>query len=438
MRAPPPEEDIQDDALAPIVPPEVPRADDGEVPPADRLVEAPPADGSVVVDGVRLNEDSPLSALREACKALNLSKNGAKKTCLNRLRRYVEHQSIVASHAAESTLRAEGQRQPVQQKRPITPTQEQVAAHSLTHEPYEDWCELCVQHRARQDKHAISDGSRTECSTICFDFGFFARSSEDDAGKLTVLCCHDKWSGLIGAIPAPGKGGKWFRHLVTELARLVVSTGHREVGLRCDSEPTTLSILEACAKTCRALGIKINAEPTKVGDHQANGGAERVVELVRSHAGILMSQVEKECNLNQQVFGAMHPLYSWAVSHAAWVHNRFKVVSGQTAFEKTSGRMYTGKLCQFGERALSFLRPSRKGDPKWIPGIWLGKTVSNDGHIVACKDVLYVTRSVRRLPSGFDSKLLQEISVHTWDHGVASLGHRLVLWARCCCYWASS
>ena len=55
--------------------------------------------------------------------------------------------------------------------------------------------------------------------------------------------CHDKDTGLIGAIPSPTKGGKHFQFLVTELTRFVVSTGHREIRLRCDGEPATLSIL---------------------------------------------------------------------------------------------------------------------------------------------------------------------------------------------------
>ncbi len=73
---------------------------------------------------------------------------------------------------------------------------------------------------------------------------------------------------------------------VTELVRFVVSTGHRELRMRCDGEPATLALLEACVKTCRTLGIRVVPEPTAIGDHQSNGGAERAVELIRSHANI--------------------------------------------------------------------------------------------------------------------------------------------------------
>ena len=33
---------------------------------------------------------------------------------------------------------------------------EEAQQHSLTHESYRDWCEICVKHRARQDAHPKS------------------------------------------------------------------------------------------------------------------------------------------------------------------------------------------------------------------------------------------------------------------------------------------
>ena len=44
--------------------------------------------------------------------------------------------------------------------------------------------------------------------------------------------------------------------------------------MRCDGEPSTLALLEACVKTCRTLGIRVVPEPTAIGSHQSNGGAQ--------------------------------------------------------------------------------------------------------------------------------------------------------------------
>ena len=35
---------------------------------------------------------------------------------------------------------------------PVQPTAEDIAAHKCTHLPHRDWCEVCVQARAREDK----------------------------------------------------------------------------------------------------------------------------------------------------------------------------------------------------------------------------------------------------------------------------------------------
>ena len=88
-----------------------------------------------------------------------------------------------------------------------------------------------VQFRARQDKHPTTDGTRSSSSLISFDFGF-ASSTTDSPNKISFLACHDRDTGLVAALPAPGKGGKFFQYFVTELTRFVVSTGYREVRIQ--------------------------------------------------------------------------------------------------------------------------------------------------------------------------------------------------------------
>ena len=133
-----------------------------------------------------------------------------------RLQKFVQHQTLLATHAASSTLDAEGRREVNVQTKPPCPTPEQIKSHNLTHEPYESWCELCVQFWARQDRHGAVDDSKTSASLISIDFGYASRSAEN-VDKAAFLACHDKDTGLIGAIPSPTKGGKHFQFLVTEL-----------------------------------------------------------------------------------------------------------------------------------------------------------------------------------------------------------------------------
>ena len=375
-------------------------------------------------EGVRIDMSCPLRVVRTACESLGLSKRGSKKDNMMRLQKFVQHQTLLATHAASSTLDAEGRREVNVQTKPPCPTPEQIKSHNLTHEPYESRCELCVQFRARQDRHGAVDGSKTSTSLISFDFGYASRSAEN-VDKAAFLACHDKDTGLIGAIPSPTKGGKHFQFLVTELTRFVVSTGHREIRMRCDGEPATLSILEACRKTCRALGISVSQETTSIGNHQGNGGAERTVEIVRGHASILLSHLESCCEAGKQLFSRAHPIFHWALAHSAWLHNRYKVSLGQTPYERATGRSYSGKIAQFGERVMGFIRQERKSDPKWLPAIWLGKAVNNDAHILAHEGTVFVSRSIRRVPNAFDLKMLGSIETMPCDHGWTARGHRL-------------
>lgn len=102
--------------------------------------------------------------------------------------------------------------------------------HNLTHEPFEEWCELCVSFGSRQDKHVATDDCHSASSLISFDFRFCGRSAEESTDKATFLAMHDKDTGLLGAAPTLSKGGKCFQFLVSELTRFVVSTGNERVG----------------------------------------------------------------------------------------------------------------------------------------------------------------------------------------------------------------
>ena len=116
-----------------------------------------------------------------------------------------------------------------------------------------------------------------------------------------------------------------------------------------------------------------------MGDHQANGAAEVTVQLLRAKAGLLIQQVEDPVAGGKMIFGCLHPLYAWAIVHARWLHNRYVISGGQTAFERASGRCYAGKIAMFAEDVLGYLRVD-KAAPKWQHGLWLGNVPSGELH----------------------------------------------------------
>ena len=62
-------------------------------------------------------------------------------------------------------------------------------------------------------------------------------------------------------------------------------------------------------------------------------------------------------------------------------------------------------------RVQTLIRQERKGDPKWLPAIWLGKALSNDVNLLAHEGVIFVSRSIRRVRDNFQLEMLGNIEV---------------------------
>ena len=214
------------------------------MPPEERVV--PLETNEVFVDGVLLNETSSLRALRAACNFLGLTQTGNRAQCLQRILRHVRERELIDAEAIGQRLEVDAERTLEQQRVPPEPSQAEKDIHDLVHIPYKDWCPLCVSFKARQDRHPSRDHATSSNSVVSFDFGYALRKGDED--KLTVLFAHERFTGVMIGILIPGKGGKYMPYLGTELARFVVATGHNPVTLRCDNEPSTLALLEQCAR----------------------------------------------------------------------------------------------------------------------------------------------------------------------------------------------
>ena len=128
--------------------------------------------------------------------------------------------------------------------------------------------------------------------------------------------------------------------------RYILWLGHPTISLKCDQEPSTLALLEAVRKTCRCLGVKTIVETVAPGSHVFATGLHALqrkrqiqscawqscIQWCRQ-ASLLMQQLERGCGILDGTVGCQHPLYAWALLHAAWLHNRYVVRQGHTAYE---------------------------------------------------------------------------------------------------------
>ena len=85
---------------------------------------------------------------------------------------HVRTEEMMAAHDVGAKLKQEVERHAVPQRKPKEPSDEVKQTHALTHEPYEEWCSLCVSNRARQDPHRRQHHEGVGHSVVSFDFGY--------------------------------------------------------------------------------------------------------------------------------------------------------------------------------------------------------------------------------------------------------------------------
>ena len=294
----------------------------------------------------------------------------------------------------------------------------------LTHQPYAPWCEFCISNRAREDVHQSVTPSSAG-SVVSFGFGYVSRL-EDEKDKLTGLFAHDQHTKMMHSVPTQQKGGRSLVYLCTELVRFILHLGHQAVILRCDDEPSTVALANSTRKSLRSFGVACKLEFVTVGNHQGNGAAEVTVQVIRQLGMCFLQRLEAGGGLDKPVFGAHHPLTAWCLVHASLIQNRYATTSGQTAYERAFDSPYQGRICQFGEVVLAYVKSTKKGAPRWLKGVWLTKTLNHDAHVIALPSAIVCTRWVRRLCNQWELERCGSLEQPPWEFGLATLGSKLV------------
>ena len=366
---------------------------------------------SITIDDVVLTAETNLRTLRAACQSLQVGKSGSRATVFKRLVERLRQMKVAASAA----VHAESIPEVIVPSQPAEPTPEARRQHESTHLPYAPWCEVCVAHKARDNAHHPTDPAE-RIPTISFDFGF---SSRDDDGR-QKLCClflHDSVIGWREAIAVPGKGGvHGGLHVQAEVCRLLAFLGYRNVRLRSDPEQTCLSLQHEIARVRQRVGLRTVTGQVAEEDHEANGGAESTVHVLRAQAGTILAAFERR---TKSRIRTDHPLYSWSYRHAAWLINRFSVQAGGIAsYEAATGRPYKGPVLPFGETCMVLVKQAPKGQARFIQAMMLGKLPSSDQWVsVTAAGRLMLSRTARRLSESFEPLSPDVLKDPTWKHG---------------------
>ena len=318
-----------------------------------QVIVRPAKDDEIVVNGVTLTESS-LASLRAACSSYGISTSGGKKKCFGRLLNHqkgLELQTI--THAAQHALDAQV-RVPRAPPLPEPPSEALQDLHRLTHTPYQPWCESCVAHRARADRHPHDFSSKEgSCPTVSFDY-FYTKAGEDsqDPDALVALVLCDSKTGYLWCVPMNSKNQ--FDLATKEVIAFWQTLGYSDVMLRCDNEPTVLQLQRLVVQARQQMGLRTQACTPSAYQH-GNALAENAIQRIRGLAGSIMHGLQLKL---AATVSSSHALWSWCMRHAVNPHQ------GLTAYEVVYGKAYNGQVCEYGEPVFEFFQGHNERQPE--------------------------------------------------------------------------
>ena len=152
---------------------------------------------------------------------------------------------------------------------------------------------------------------------------------------------------------------------------------------------------EAAAKEMK--GLQLQHAPK--GSHASNGAAERaILEVARQVRTLVHALETRYPGYRLKTEGHVFP---WLVRHASWLITRFLVKDdGRTPYERLRGRDYKGEIVDYAEVVHYKLEAERVGklDPQASVGVWLGKSLSSDEHLIGTSQGIRRCRSIWRRP----------------------------------------
>ncbi|CAE7198879.1 unnamed protein product [Symbiodinium sp. CCMP2456] len=270
-----------------------------------------------VLDGVKLDDETPLKELRELCDRLGLSRAGPKSKVLRRLK---GHHEILEKQMTTEVARKmflERDRPANLPATPILPSARQQELHNATHQPFASWCEACLLGRSRSSPHLRVPEPGIEAKDTeenvpviqvdyCYTFtkarqevtekqegtdaGIEEKTQEEQAPGpedyrdqfALALVGAESTTGWLAAIPVLQKGASSLKRVTENLVRLSLQiSAAGEVAFQGDSEPSIKQVINSVA-ACRAkLGLKTRVKITQRGSHSSNGRAEKAIDTIR-------------------------------------------------------------------------------------------------------------------------------------------------------------
>ena len=306
-------------------------------------------------------------------------------------------------------------RKPRAKKIPENVSQEEFHMHMLTHIPMRSWCDHCVKGKIREDDHKprVESKDPNAVPRVCMDYCFLGRvvdgsrdvraetgeslktPTEEQESAIPVLVITDEKTGCVFSGVVTKGVNPYAVHLVVEALKFL---GRQRVILFTDSEPSIKALAEAVSKEFKGE-VQLMASPRE--SHASNGLAERAILEIAKQSRTLVSAVESRFPGFKLQPSEKH--LPWLVRAAAWLLTRYLIKKdGKTPYERLRGRSYNGEVAEPFEFVHFKISNLEKGklDSQTSSGIWLGKTLTSDEHLIASEKGVRRCRSIWRMPEG--------------------------------------
>ncbi|CAE7465273.1 unnamed protein product, partial [Symbiodinium sp. CCMP2592] len=177
---------------------------------------------------------------------------------------------------------------------------------------------------------------------------------------------------------------------------------------------TILVVVDKSTGMCRAIPL-----PSK--------GDGSLVHGIRDLGTTLLAQLKSKSGAELR---NDDDLVGWAFVNASMLHNVFAVHAGTAPYEQAPNMAYRGNFACFGEVVLFTLnqKPVRKGKPKFVKGVWWGKTLNNDLNVCGTALGIYMSGTIRRMAPDqrWSKHMIKEFSGKTYRFSPSTFGKVMI------------
>jgi hypothetical protein len=239
-----------------------------------------------------------------------------------------------------------------------------------------------------------------------FDY-CFAQTELPGDEMVTVLAGVDMDTSYGMSVVVTNKGP--IKESIQAVLAFIQECGYigAKIELQSDSEPAIKKLLEEVAKA-RPNGMT-NLRCSPPGHHQSNGGVERWIQTAVGQSRCFRASLKK--HMGKDILGNS-PWGSLAFRHASWIYNRTHLrPDGRSPWEVVHEKPYANRIFEFGELVMGkpFQKDPAKLEEKFVPGVWVGKRIDDDNHVLVTENGIIYARSVRA-PATLDKSLYDRVT----------------------------